>query len=378
VSAESKQKAAFDTFLDGFIHPLVCGGTAVVRRPFSPKQLEHFGASLSVHVDREREIVSALTFAAQKVAPIERVPWPFRSFMALAMAGSNLAWVTDPKIGWASRRAIRRVLRWVDELTEMITPPRTRSSALVFHVILERLLGLRRPDVLLRSWAYTYRYLGRPSSTLLTRRVAQFRQEEHTRSAVRDLWAALDGKHGLDIQPRVERLARASPVTTLVRPGERFAFDDSVFGVLSDDVLRYGIVRELVRAGPAVATPLGRALRELAQDTPAPWALFLATTFIYERHVMAALEETAQWNPASNDPDEAMFFAVLPAALRTQGPFSAMLELAPADRTQVEALATQLTAAVGESAIQSAGAIITAARPPPRLQPFVDGRRDAV
>lgn len=369
MSDASDIHARFDSFARDFLRPLLEGGAVEVGKPVSPGMLSHFAFARPADTEVDRAIYAALHGAASDIAPVRAIPWPDRGLAAIAMACHDLVAVTDPMLDrWLARRSRERMLEWVDWLVEQAGPPRTRGAALARHAVVSRTLALRREDVVVKNWAYTYRFFGRP----VPRRVVampRFRMvRRHTSErSVLEILEALEPELGS--HRRVRALVSRSPVTELLStdrfPGLRFGV--ALLAVLSDDVLRNGLATSLVAQGDAVASPLGGALRALGDARPPERLLYYAIALAFEMHLIAALDAPAHdalpyARPA--DADAQLFSAILPAMLGAPDELEALLDLDPDDLDRLRHRAPALDRAAGQDASRAAVALIDRARPP--------------
>lgn len=367
----------FDAFAREFLRPLLAGGRVVVGKPVSPGMLEHFAFARPADSEVDGAIHGALHAGASDIAPVRSIPWPDRGLAAIAMACHDLAAVTDPALDrWPARRSRGRVLEWIDWFLDQAGPPRTRGAALARHAVVSRTLALRREDVVVRNWAYTYRFFGRPvpSRVLAMPKLRLVRQDKSTQGIV-ELWEDLEAE--LPLADRLRTLLSRSPVTELLRTDRApdLRLGTAALAVLSDDLVRSGLARALVTQGDRVASPLGRALRELADEAPPPRMLYYAIALIFEMHVTAAIdgrpdEEAPFTRPA--DADARLFAAILPAMLGAPDDLGALLDLQPDDLATLRHRAPELDRAAGPDASRYAVALLDRAAPP-RL----DHERDA-
>lgn len=370
--------ARFDSFARQFLRPLLAGGNVVAGRPVSPGMLEHFAFARPADSEVDAAIYGALHAAASDIAPVRTIPWPDRGLAAVAMACHDLVAITDPLLDrWLARRSRPQMLEWVDWFLEQAGPPRTRGAALARHAVVSRALSLRRRDVVVKNWAYTYRFFGRPvpPRVVAMPKLRAVKRCESERS-VTTLWDELDEELGT--APRVRTLLSRSPVTELLST-ERVpnpSFGTALLAVLSDDLVRSGLARALVAQGDRVASPLGWGLRELAGRNPPPRMLFYVIALIYEMHVIAALDARTDELPRfarPADADAQLFAAVLPAMLGAPDDLGALLDLDPDDLAHVRRIAPELDRAAGRDASRYAVSLIDRAMPP-RL----DHERDAI
>jgi len=362
VSEARKIQVRFEELAAGFLLPLLRGGDVRVGRPLSPGMLESFALSRPADTDVDATIIELLCAEAAALAPVRSVPWPDRGAMAITMACHDIAIVTDPALGrWLARGSRSKVLQWIDWLIEAAGHPITRGEALVRHAVLSRFLSLERPDTVASNWGFTHRYLGRPVPDGFFAR-PRFVEMRSSRRALVELVKELDEEVGT--WRRLATLIERSPVTQLLWtelvPDLRLG--TAALAVLSDDLLRAGIARSLAAQGSRVATPLGRALRVLAEQRPPPSMLYYVLALIYEVHVIAIFDGKPLAH--SDTPEAALFTAVLPALLGAPDDLGALLELDSDDLGMLRRQAPIHDRTAGPEASRYAVALIDFAAPP--------------
>merc|ERR1711969_317577 len=93
--------------------------------------------------------------------------------------------------------------------------PRTRGQALVRHAIVARTLDLGREDTVVRNWAYTYRFYGRPPpANVVAMPKLRFVRQEKTRRSLVEL--AREGTPDLELETPLLALLSRSPITQLL------------------------------------------------------------------------------------------------------------------------------------------------------------------
>ena len=368
MSEAHEMQARFDALAAEFLRPLLEGGTAVVGRPLSPGMLEHFAHARPSDDATDRAVYAALHAAASDVAPVRVLPWPDRGLAAVIMACHDLLAATDPELDrWLARKSRDQILEWVDWLIMQAGPPRTRGAALARHAVVSRVLAMRRRDVTVRSWAVTYWFRGRPvpKNVVSMPRLRRVRQEETEREVV-DIVSQLDAD--LRTRERLRALVARSPVTELLSTGRfpELRFGTASLAVLSDDVVRNGVAGALARQGDRIASPFGRAIRELAATHPPPELLYIALALALEVHVISVIDghggDVVGFEAPADD-DARLFAAVLPAMLGAPDDLAPLLELDPGDLSRLRHRAPALDRAAGEAASRTAVALIDRARP---------------
>ena len=364
----------FDALSAQFLRPLLEGGAVVVGRPLSPGMLEHFAHGRPSDDATDRAVYRALHAAASDIAPVRVLPWPDRGLAAVIMACHDLLAATDPALDRLfARKGRAQILGWVDYFTDRAGPPLTRGAALARHAVVSRALALRRRDVTVKNWAYTYRFFGRPvpKNVVALPRLRMVRQEQAERDLV-DIVSQLDAD--LHTRERLRALVSRSPVTELTST-DRFPdlrFGKASLAVLSDDAVRNGVAGVLAQQGDRIAAPLGRAIRELAATDAPPALLYYALALALEVHVIAVLDARGDAPApygAPSDDDARLFAAVLPAMLGAPDDLAPLLELDPRDLARLRRRAPALEQASGKEISGTVIALIDRARPPAYAAP---------
>ena len=368
MAAQDKVHAHYQELVARFLEPLLTGGTVHGTRAIAPACLEHFSLARPVDSVVEGSILEALARQASELAPVELVELAEPGLMATLMAAHDLFWLTDPALDRAFARGSRETVRqWVFDLVDRIPVPRTRSEALGRHVVLERCLELQREDTVVKNWAYTYRFYGRPPpANVVAMPKLRFVRQEKTRRSLVEL--AREGTPDLELETPLLALLSRSPITQLLHhdltPDLRFG--QATLAVLSDAVLRAGIAQELVKRGTgAVAQPFGHALRVLSAEDPSPRHLFVAIALIADMQVLELLDARAGHRPRSEPAvgDEELFAAVLPALVRHHGPLEGLIALNESDRRDLMERAAKAAHQAGEDAVQMALTLVERAVP---------------
>ncbi|MEZ4252896.1 MAG: hypothetical protein R3B99_32205 [Polyangiales bacterium] len=365
-----KRQELYEAFAGGFLAPLFGasvledakardgGLLAQITRPLPPAFLDHFELASLSKPDVEQTMLEGLHAAAGELVPTDHLRFPERGAMAIAMAAHDLFWLTDPSHDRAFARGARaKVLGFVDALIDAVPPPRTREEAIVRHVILDRLLELQREDTVVKNWAYTYRFYGRPPpGNVVAMPRLRFVRQEHTK---KDLVALCYADEELGLARRLRALLSRSPVTELLRPdlAQPLVFGHATLAVLSEPTLRHGIVEALVkRSTHHVAASFGLALRRVGAEDPSPQHLYVALAFLVELQLLEVLDERVGHRPREEPAvgDEELFAAVLPALVdhaEEDGPLSFLLDLAEPDLARVVQRAELRRAQAGDDAV---------------------------
>lgn len=375
MSQGDKLQRQFDALVSGFVQPLVTGGMVSVDRPLAPGAISYFAHATSTDSLADHEIYDALHRQASALAPIRNVPWPDRDLVLLAMAAYDLVLITDPKLDRLFARGHREDIgAWVAEIIDAVAPPNTRADALARHALLDPLPALRRKDVVAKSWAYTYRFIGRPTNSgLLTRPImGDFRKQENLID-IETLWSEVDAKAGLQTRRQLRELLSRSPVTELLRLDlcERFRFGLATLAVLSDDAIRGGVAREIVARGEWKAAPrLGRALGDpLLQHAP-PAHLYFALALCFEVQMTATLDVPGPALPDRldlSDRDVARYAAVLPAFFDDETMLDEVRAFDDDDRGVVQERCARLASALPDGVLDEVAPLVRRCqRPTPR------------
>ncbi len=256
--------ARVERFLASFVAPLLAGGAALVSRPHGAVFLDYAAVARPSDAEVDAALHAAFHHAASAVAPIATIPYPDRGAVALALAGHDLLAITDPLLDrWGSRRAVPRMLELVEDLVDAAGAPATRGEALVRHAVVSRLFRLERRDVVVKNWAYTYRFFGRevPGNVVALPKLRRVRSTE-TMQGVRDLLRATESRWSVPIARVVRKLVAASPLTSLLEPelAEPFRIGTGEASVLADPSLRRAVARRLSAEGDVVVARYAAAV----------------------------------------------------------------------------------------------------------------------
>lgn len=361
-----KLQRAYDSLVVDFVAPLLTGGTVSIDKPHAPGAIGYYQYANTSDANANRVIYDALHRHAASIAPAKSVPWPDRDLLLIAMACVNLVRATDPSLDRLFARGARaKVVGWVDEIIEAIAPPNTRADALARHAMLDPFPTLRRKDIVAKSWAYTYRFIGRPiESSLLTRPVFGDFDETTKLHDVSSLLSDLDGATGLQTSSRLRELLARSPVTELVRLDlcDSFRFGLATLAVLSDDAIRGGIAREIVTRGEWKAAPrLGRALGDPMLAHAPPAHLYYALALCFEVQMTATLDVPGPALPEQldlSDRNTARYAAVLPAFFEDETMLDEVRSFDNADRGVVQERCARLAAALPEGVMQEVAPLV--------------------
>ena len=376
MSDARRTQEVVDQFLQTFLRPLLAGGTAHLGRAIAPAVLDAAALSASTDADSDEAILEALHETAAEYVPRPSLVWPDRGAVALALACHDLALLTDPMLDRVFARGARpKIAAFVHMLAEAAEPVRTRSSALVRHAVVSRFLTLARTDTVVRNWAYTYRFYGRPVPARVTawktlRRVKTEAQRRPLDAMLSALPPELDGP-GL-----LRKIIAGSPVTQiLLCDEESFRVDWSTGPVLSDPELRGGLVRALLAADAArAAASVGAALLVMSASlrggaSSEPALIRTALIFAFELQATALLGRGAPVQVGPPDAPTAAVAAFAALLGTAEGAELAGVRLIdPDDLRVLRNAAIDARRRVGDAAFQAAHTLVlaSAAKDPAR------------
>lgn len=354
MSETEKLQRRYDALVCDFIAPLITGGTVMIDQAIAPGAIHYFEQAGSSDAAVDAEIFDRLHRGAAAIAPITTVPWPSRDLLLLAMAAHDLVLLTDPTLDRAfARGAMHDILGWIDQIIAAIVPPTTRADALSRHALIDPVPALRRRDIVAKSWAYTYRFPGRPvDANLMSRPILGRFRESESFTDLRTLLDEVDAQTSLDVSRRLRALLSRSPVTELLRLDlcEEFRFGLATLAALSDDAVRGGVARAIVERGEWKAAPrIGRALADPMLHHASPAHLYYALALTFEIQVTATLDVPGPGLPEAldlRDPDTARYAAVLPAVFEDDTMIDEVRTLDPTDRADLQDRCVKLAAAL--------------------------------
>ncbi len=292
-------QAAYDALVVDFLVPMLEGREMKLAQPIAPGCASYFAQTRSGSSDADGRIYDALHRGASELATIETLRWPSMGLLAMTAAMYDALYLTDPSLDRVFARSARRtILDWARGWTALVGLPATRGEALARHVLVERFERVRRKDVVVKNWAYTYRFFGRrvPANVVALPAIRFVRQEETMRPLEALLVREGDADLAtLDLPALVRDVATRSPVTELLRSptNQGFRFSTSTLAALSDRAIRGAIAGQLLKDEWQAASVLGVALAEpglVAQ----PMLLSIAMQLLLEMHLVCALDGRAQ------------------------------------------------------------------------------------
>ena len=322
----AQAQLAYDTLLGSFLLPMLEGGTVTTTKPIGPGCASYFAQTRSGSIDTDRRIFDALHRGAAAVANLETLHWPSMPILAMAASMYNLLCATDPAYDRLFARGARKTIRsWSENWLNLVGAPRSRGDALARHVLVERFFALKREDLVLRSWAYTYRFQGRAPNILTVPGFGFNNPERHERNLDQILIHTSSSGTGFHLSDLAGAIARRSPLTELLSIGRNegalsqqdpapFAFSLASLTTLADRALRSAVAGRLLVHEASAASLLGHALfhPELLAN---PSLLAIAVQLVLEMHLMGALDRRSTPGRDAGDLGFARYAAVLVASL---------------------------------------------------------------
>ena len=366
MSDSDKSQALFESFASGFLRSLLEGQRVQLARPLGHGLLDHFAVAGCAESEVDEAIYAKLHARMAEHAPVRALAYPCRETRAFAMAVHDLLVLTDPLLDRAfSRRARPKIVRFVEELIEAAGAPRTRGETLARHVILSAALRLKRTDVVVKNWAYTYRFFGRPvpHNVVMLPRLRMVRQTQEEQGLLAILNELDDDK--LPTRKLLEAVILRSPCTHIMQYELSSAplFDLSTLTVLSDPSLRQSLISELCEAHrePMLMTRLGDELWKLRvrRDVPAR-LLRIGATFVLELALHLMLRRDApDFGQATQHFEFCLALCLPEAAASSPGPIWPVLSRADDERARFAA--RNWVALAGEVALREAENVIAEA-----------------
>jgi len=314
--ARDDPQAWCERLFEGFLAPLVLGGTMLPGRPFGGKRALAIGDR---RAPSNAELLSRTELGrvrvARRLAPIDTLEAaPDANEWALGAALHDLVQSTHPGFDAVFRRSgPRRILDVLEKTLERIPPPRNVGEALSRHTWLARMFDVSRTDVDLKWWTGSERFLGTDPPKRLTA-WPEFRRVTQTRTP-RPLMDLPTSGSAVDPQRfvwTVEAILRKSPLTdlaTLDRAAPSFSWTHESLTLVGTLGGRTMVTRALAALPQrAVDAALGRATKHLF-SIRAPRALFVAVDLLRERALAAATARLAkdQIEPLAVDQNDAAF-----------------------------------------------------------------------
>jgi len=315
-------QSAYDSLVVDFLVPLLEGREVKLARAIAPGCASYFAQTRSGSSDAEGRIFDALHRGASEIATVDTVRWPSMGLLALSASMYDLLVVTDPSLDRAFARGARKTIRdWSREWLALVGLPATRGEALARHVLVERFGSVRRKDVVVKNWAYTYRFFGRavPANVVAFPKLRFVRQEGTLRTL--DTLLTREGDAdltALDLPALSREITARSPVTELLSiasTGGAFRFSAATLAVLSDRAIRGAIAGHLLKDEWRAVSVLGAALVDPVLVS-APALLAIAVQLLLEMHLVCALDGRAH-SPTARDLTDAgaMRYAALLVAV---------------------------------------------------------------
>lgn len=326
MSDATQMQQAYDTLLGSFLLPLLEGGLITTTKPIGPGCASYFAQTRSGSIDTDRRIFDALHRGASAIANLETLQWPSMPILAMSAAMYNLLCATDPAYDRLFARNARKTIRtWSEGWLSLVGTPRSRGDALARHVLVERFVSLKREDLVLRSWAYTYRFHGRQPNIVTVPGFGFDNPEKHDRNLDQILVHTSTTGTGFHLSDLADAITRRSPLTELLRIGRGegafsqqqsapFSFSLATLTTLADRALRSAVAGRLLVQESASASLLGHAIFQ--PDLLAnPSLLAIAIQLVLEMHIMGALDRRSTPMRDGGDLGFARYAAVLIASL---------------------------------------------------------------
>jgi hypothetical protein len=370
VADVAKLQATYDALVEGFVLPLVEGRAGALGRPIAPGCFDFFRQTRVTSSSADQEIFDALHRAATDIAPLATVPWPSPGLVAISAAAHDLLVLTDPALDRVFARSARlTILQWIDRWIDLVPAPATRGEALARHGLVAPLYRVARKDVVVKNWAYTYRFFGRavPWNVVAMPRVRFVRQEE-TVVKLTGLIAQIDGRDKLGLGVRLRALLARSPVTELLEVAELpdFRFGLASLAVLSDPAISGGVAKHLVHEDEwRVASVLGRAaFAEGLRHEPA--LVSVAVRFLIEMMTTSTLDtgDRKREVPDVLDEGSSRYAAILVQLLAHERAIDELRILDDGDRAALQRRAEKLRPALSAERLREASHLLDLAFAP--------------
>ncbi|NOY89763.1 MAG: hypothetical protein GXP55_01045 [Deltaproteobacteria bacterium] len=280
-------QSLFEAFAAGFLRPLLGGQRVQLTRLLGPGLVPHFSVAQTADSSVDAAIYERLHQRASRHAPVRALGYPEPETRAFAMALHDLIALTDPMLDRVFARGARpKIVAFVEALLAATGAPRTRGEVLARHVLCDRALALRRRDVVVTNWAYTYRFFGRPvpRNVVAMPRLRRVKQKAEERELLA-IFSQLDTEE-MPLHTLLRGLLARSPFTRIARFSLDATplFDVSTLAMLEDASLRQGLITELRQAHESkLMARLGGELwkLQLRRDVP-PRLLRVAVVFVLE------------------------------------------------------------------------------------------------
>ena len=240
-------RAALQSFLEGFVLPLVQGGELRVGRPLTLQEitelddhLPHLSVQTTAIDDARERVLSTLVCRPPSLV-LEAED------LALAAGLHDALFLAHPRAdGWSVTDRQRRRINETAQILVGQPLTRHRTRILARHALLHNVFRLTRIDVTVSWWTGRARFLGqRPPSRLTAWRGVRRVREEKVTVDFDELLAAPD------VTPVVATLLRRTPLTQLLTShpaAPALHWEDAVF-VLRDVELARAVSYELLRPG---------------------------------------------------------------------------------------------------------------------------------
>jgi hypothetical protein len=308
---------------NGFLAPLVIGGTMIPERPI--------GGRLALAMEAERplgdiDLVAHVQLArvrlARKLAPIDRFGSPTAVEWALAATLHDVVQATHPGFNAMLRKKLpNRLLDIVIATLEQVPPPANVAEALSRHTWFSRIFQITRTDVDLKWWTGSAKFLGEdpPARLKAWPGVRRVTEDRHPRPLMTlpDSGSTVDASK---FASAVQLFLRRTPLTDLItcdRAQPAFAWTPENLALVSTRAGRTLVLRAYghTRSRRGIDGALGRATRQLVLSR-AYRALSIAADFLGEKSLAEAEERIAEEAlSAAIDSDQDAGFAQATGAL---------------------------------------------------------------
>lgn len=302
MSDNDEMQALFEAFVAGFMRPLLTGEPVQLTRPLGTGLLDHFAVASCADSAADAAVFEALYELAEAHAPVRALAYPERRTRAFHMAVHDALTLTDPLLDRTlSRRAVPEMRDFVFGLLDAAGAARTRGEVLARHVVLDRALGLSRRDVVVKNWAYTYRFFGRPvpANVVMLPRLRRVRQTAVDQTALALLGGPSEATVGV-----LDALLARSALTRLLRFEQTAQplLDVATLAALEDPPVRQGAIFRLSqRETSGVLARIGAELLRLWSEQRPPRLVAIAARFGLELVMQLQLAEDAPSAPADGD-----------------------------------------------------------------------------
>jgi hypothetical protein len=308
---------------NGFLAPLVIGGTMMPERPIGGKMALAMEAERPLgDIDLVSHVQLARVRLARRLAPVDRFAGPSAEEWALGATLHDIVQATHPGFNAVLRKKLpNRLLDIVIATLERIPPPANVAEGLSRHTWFSRIFEITRTDVDLKWWTGSAKFLGEepPARLKAWPGVRRVIEDRHPRPLM-----TLPESGGV-VDPykfasAVQLFLRRTPLTDLVmcdRAQPAFVWTPESLALASTRGGRTLALRAFghARSRRGIDAALGRATRQLVLNR-AYRALGVAADFLGEKSLGEAEERIAEEaNAIAADTDQDAGFAQATGAL---------------------------------------------------------------